>query len=98
EAAQEIVTARAEWRTPRELLVRLIIRAGFHLNAHDIAPELKLVPTTLTVADPQAAVRYPPAEVLAVQYSSVPLRVYSGEVALSVTFANPPAKDALPEV
>ncbi len=84
-AAGGIVRAQAR-RKGNRLLVRLRLKPGWHVNAHEPANS-DLVPTRLTLAGPQgarlAAVRYPRPKRLAARFSEKPLLLLDGDFTMS---------------
>ncbi len=91
QTADTIVAATARWQSETELKVQLSIRAGFHINAHDVggAP-IPLIPTVLRIADStDASIEYPPAQEQQFEFSEVPMKVYAGDVTVAVKFRVP---------
>jgi len=90
QVAQDVVTTRTQWRTPADLLVYVSILRGFHINAHEVAADAPLIATTLAIEDASASVQYPDPEELRVGFSDQPLRGYSGDLTILVSFSTPP--------
>lgn len=99
--AQGVVSVSTSWRGPAELLVRLDILPGFHINAHKVEGDVPLIATALTLGDDAGAmVEYPPGREMGFAFADKPIRVYDGDVTIVVRFASPrregaPAKLAL---
>ena len=91
QTARDVVNASAAWAGPQELRVRLSITSGYHINAHDLSADLGLITTTLTVRDdPTAVVEYPRGEELTLNAGTLPTRVYSGNIEITVRLSSPP--------
>jgi uncharacterized protein YyaL (SSP411 family) len=87
-AARDVVSLEPRWLSPTELSVRVRVRDGWHVNAHDVAAESSLIPTTLSVqpADRVAGIGYPPGRPLVVPFADAPMSVYDGDVEVRVHF------------
>jgi hypothetical protein len=75
--ATDAVTIRTVWTNPRQLDVRVNVRAGFHLTASQLR---------LSTSDATAKVEYPPAAPRRFQYSDEQLPVYEHEFVIPVRF------------
>ena len=88
--AAEVVTTRTEWADPRTLRVHLAIAEGFHINAHE--PSAGLTATQLSVAGDAAAavvgIDYPAGTEERFAFADEPIRVYAGEVTVTVRFSS----------
>lgn len=96
--ADSVVTPSARWQSEKDLLVKLHVREGFHINAHDVGnASIPLIPTTLRIADVEdALIDYPPGQEQSFEFSEGPLRVYAEEVKIVVKFrARPRDADTL---
>ncbi|MDB5331909.1 MAG: hypothetical protein JWP03_3060 [Phycisphaerales bacterium] len=88
--AQGVVSVSTSWRGPAELLVRLDILPGFHINAHEVEGDVPLIATALTLGDDAAAtVEYPPGREMGFAFADKPIRVYDGDVTIVVRFGSP---------
>ncbi|HWE97488.1 MAG TPA: DUF255 domain-containing protein [Tepidisphaeraceae bacterium] len=88
--AQGVVSVSTSWRGPAELLVKLDILPGFHINAHEVEGDVPLIATALTLGDDAAAtVEYPPGREMGFAFADKPIRVYDGDVMIVVRFASP---------
>ncbi len=90
--AEEVVSVSARWERDDQLRVSLGIRRGFHINAHDVPNgSLPLIATSLRVVDDESttSIDYPAGEVRRFPFADQPLRVYTGEVTISVRFNSP---------
>ena len=87
--AAGVVAVAARWEDAAELHVALKIAPGFHINANDpAAGDVPLIPTRLAVNVPGAAFEYPQGESRGFAFSPEPMRVYSGQVVVSVRFSD----------
>ena len=62
--ANNVVSMRARWRNPQELLVTLDIHEGFHINSSEPPKQsnLPLIPTRISIdGEADAEIIYPPA-------------------------------------
>jgi uncharacterized protein YyaL (SSP411 family) len=94
QVAAGVVSLRAEWAMPDRLDLHVSILPGFHINAHDASAGL--VATQLSVSGDAAAavanIDYPPGELQRFAFSDKPIRVYTGDVLIAVTFNQGPAR------
>ena len=95
QTAEQVVRVGGGWASPTELRVRLRVRPGFHVNAHDPATprpgtgDVPLIATRLTVENnpPGVTIEYPPAAEHRFAFADAPLRAYAGDVEVVVRFA-----------
>jgi uncharacterized protein YyaL (SSP411 family) len=80
--AADVIAVTTRWSTPQQLDVHLSIRAGYHLTA-----------SQLRLSSPNATAEYPPPQQRRFAYSDDELSVYEGEVAITVRFAAPLARE-----
>jgi uncharacterized protein YyaL (SSP411 family) len=89
--AKAAVELWAEWASPTELRVHVKVLDTFHLNSNRAAEGL--IPTTLALAsrggDTEVTVDYPPGEERRFAFTSEPLRVYEGTVAIVARLSKP---------
>ena len=87
-AAAAVVAVRGEWADGRTLRVHLSIADGYHVNAHE--PSAGLTATRVSVVGDLAtrviAVEHPPGEEQRFSFPAEPIRVYAGDVAVTVRF------------
>jgi uncharacterized protein YyaL (SSP411 family) len=98
DTAAGVVTVNAGWSPDRsQLHLKLAVKDGYHINAHEPGgdPGLHLHPTTVSFPDEfgqPAKVVYPPGEALKFAFTDQPIRVYSGEVTIVAYLPSRPPK------
>jgi hypothetical protein len=93
--ASGVVSPQAQWMNAGELHVVLNILNSFHINAHEPAGDIPLIPTRLACDVPGAVIEYPPGEEQAFGFATKPIRVYSGNVTILVRFPEPPKPESM---
>jgi hypothetical protein len=92
ELAQQVLGITSEWKSPTALAVKLEIRNGFHIAAHE--PTAGMRATQLSISGTDAPVvsniEYPPGEQMRFPFSETPILAYSDRVTITVTFTTPP--------
>lgn len=91
-SAANVLTLSTEWRSPVDLMVKISIADGFHINAHE--PLKGLVATQLSVTSDSARVDridYPAAMLEQFPFAPEPMPVYGGTATIGVRFAEAPA-------
>ena len=92
QVAMGVVTATARWESDTRLLVGVSIVPGYHINAQDVHDsQTQLIATHLNVLDEEddVVIHYPSGEEGDVAFSDAPIRVYTGEISISVQFNSP---------
>jgi uncharacterized protein YyaL (SSP411 family) len=90
-----VVSIEAEALSAVELHLHLTILDGFHINAYEPGEtDVPLIPTTLSVDSPGAAIEYPPGQDQGFGFATRPIRVYSGRVTILVRFSPPPKPES----
>ena len=98
ETAHGVVTIHAGWSPDRrQLHLKLTIKDGYHINAHDPGGDAKLglIATILEFGSDYAATamtHYPPGEARDFGFTKQPIRVYTGEVTLVTHLPTPPER------
>jgi uncharacterized protein YyaL (SSP411 family) len=83
--AAGIVKVAPAWVSETQLNLHLDVLDGFHINAHAAAPGL--IPTDVQIAEaPVQRIDYPPGETQSFAFSDQPIKVYGGQVVISVLF------------
>ena len=94
----DVVSIAAGWSPDRsQLHVRLDIREGYHVNAHDPGggDDFRPHPTNVTFPDnfgQQPNVVYPPGEQMNFPFAGQPIRVYSGQTTIVARLASLPPR------
>jgi hypothetical protein len=100
ELAQEVLGISTEWKSPTSLAVKLEIRNGFHIAAHE--PSAGMRATQLSIAGDDAPavtnIEYPPGEQMRFPFSETPILAYSGNVTITINFATPPIANSKVEM
>jgi hypothetical protein len=93
ELSHEVLAIATEWKSPTTLLVRLQIREGFHIAAHEPSAGMRATQLSISGTDAPdvAGIDYPPGEQMRFPFSEETILAYSGEVTITVTFTTPPA-------
>lgn len=91
QAAREAVEVEGRWVTPTEMHLNLVIREGFHINAHEAGEGLAA--TNVMVGGPAGeeveAIEYPAGESRVYPYAQEAVRVYEGKVTIGLRFKRP---------
>jgi uncharacterized protein YyaL (SSP411 family) len=100
ELSHEVVSIQTEWSSPTALSVRLQIRDGFHIAAHEAGSGMRATQLSISGVDAPAVagIDYPPGEQMRFPFSQEPILAYSGEVVIEVTFAQAPVPDSTVEL
>ncbi len=88
--AAAVVSMETEWEAPDQLLVRVKVAGGFHINAHEAAPSLVATQLHVRSDGDVASIDYPPGEEERFAYAEQGVRVYEGTVTIAVRFRRPP--------
>lgn len=88
--ARDVVEVSTEWLDDRRLAVMLNIHEGFHLQANPASQGM--VPTEIRIVSGgwAAAVDYPPAQEMHVDFAEDPINIYTGPIRLVLTLREPP--------
>ena len=92
-APKQSVLVEPQWVSPTELHVSVLIRAGYHVNAHEALAGLIATQLSVTGDDVQVlAIDYPPAKMEQFAFSPDVLPVYSDRFTIALRLANPTAR------
>jgi hypothetical protein len=84
ETAAGVVSMQAAWVNPKELQVQLIVKDGYHVNAHHVDKDL--IATQLSIGGQDVDITYPQGERRKFEFSDQEISVYSGAVTIGVKF------------
>jgi thiol:disulfide interchange protein len=89
ETAGQAVAVKAEWAGPRQLVVHLKIKDGYHISAHEASAALTATQLAITTNDAPAiiSIDYPAGEIQQLAFSQEAIHVYTGDVRINVQFA-----------
>jgi uncharacterized protein YyaL (SSP411 family) len=84
ETAAGVVSMQAAWVNPKDLQVQLIVKDGYHVNAHHVDKDL--IATQLSIGGQDVDITYPQGERRKFEFSDQEISVYSGAVTIGVKF------------